>query len=265
MVARLYSRPISRDEVFVLYKDVVKDYQSQTEDSTIAETAPVADLFNIEFGENGTATDVSEQSIAVRVGNTAPETYYNETYKRWAAKFPGNDNKCYFAVPYENNAKILDAMQADFTLEALCMVNNENLSSLPAVLSSQQNGGVGIEPGEVVQGWGFFSGSYATAYAYDFPVKKDTYYHIALVVQTVDVDAPVMSIYVDGKFGGKTQLAGAISLPQGNAKYFCIGGDASYSGDVAEYLLKGEVVLARMYGRALTLPEIKRLFVDLKN
>ncbi len=264
MVARLYSRPISRDEVFVLYKDVVKDYQPQAEDSTIAETAPVADLFNIEFGENGTATDVSEQALAVRVGNTAPETYYNETYKRWAAKFPGNDKNCYFAVPYENNDKILDAMQADFTLEALCMVNNENLSSLPAVLSSQQNGGVGIEPGEVVQGWGYFSGSYATAYAYDYPVKKDTYYHIALVVQTVDVEAPIMSIYVDGKFGGKTQLAGALTLPQGNAKYFCIGGDASYAGDVAEYLLKGEVVLARMYGRALTLPEIKRLFVDLK-
>ncbi len=264
MTARLYSRPISRDEVYVLYQDVIKGNKSQAEDTTIAEVAPVADLFNVEFGENGTATDVSEQQIPVMVGTTTPETYYNETYKRWAAKFPGDDGNCFFGVPYADNERILEAMQADFTLEALCMINNENLLSLPAVLSSQQQGGVGIEPGNVIQGWGYFSGSYATAYAYDYPVKKNTYYHVVLVVQTVDVDAPVMSIYVDGNFGGKVQLAGALTLPQGDAKFFCIGGDASYDGDHAEFLLNGEVALARMYGHALSLPEIKRLYVDLK-
>ena len=264
LVSRLYSRAISRDEDYVLYKDVIKNLTEQTEDEGIAEVAPVADLFNIEFGENGTATDVSEQQIPVTVGTSVPETYYNDTYKRWVAKFPGDDNKCYFGVPYEENEKIIEAMYTDFTLEALCVVNNDNLSSLPAVVSSQQNGGVGIEPGEVIQGWGYFSGSYATAYAYDYPVVKDTYYHITLVVQTLDVETPIMSIYVDGKFAGKTQLAGQMTLPQGNAKYFCIGGDASYAGDYAEFLLKGEVALTRMYSRALTGPEIKRLFVDLK-
>ena len=93
---------------------------------------------------------------------------------------------------------------------------------------------------------------------------KNTYYHITLVVQTLDVETPVMSIYVDGKFAGKTQLAGQMTLPQDNAKYFCIGGDASPAGNAAEYLLKGEVALARMYSHALTGPQIKRLFVDLK-
>ena len=264
MIARLYSRAVTRDEDYVMYKDIIKNATAHEDDGTIAEKAPVADLFNIEFGENGTATDVSEQSIPVKVGKTVPETYYNETYKRWAAKFPGNDQYCYFGVPYNNNDIIKDAMTSDFTLEALCVVNNDNLAGLPAVLSSQGTGGVGIEPGEVIQGWGYFSGSYATVFAYDYPVQKNTYYHIVLVVQTVDVDNPTMSIYVDGKFAGKTQLAGALSLPQqpGN-QYFCIGGDAS-NGDAAEYLLNGEVAVARMYSRALTLPEIKRLFVNLK-
>ena len=248
----------------MLYKDVIKHYVEQGDDEEIADEAPVADLFNIEFGENGTATDVSEQQIPVTVGTTVPETYYNDTYKRWVAKFPGDDTHCYFGVPYEENEKIIEAMYTDFTLETLCVINNDNLSSLPAVLSSQQTGGVGIEPGEVIQGWGYFSGSYATAYAYDYPVVKNTYYHITLVVQTLDVETPVMSIYVDGKFAGKTQLAGQMTLPQGNAKYFCIGGDASQAGDFAEYLLKGEVALARMYSHALTGPQIKRLFVDLK-
>lgn len=264
LVSRLYSRAISRDEDYVLYKDVIKHYVEQGDDEEIADEAPVADLFNIEFGENGTATDVSEQQIPVTVGTTVPETYYNDTYKRWVAKFPGDDNHCYFGVPYEENEKIIEAMYTDFTLETLCVINNDNLSSLPAVLSSQQTGGVGIEPGEVIQGWGYFSGSYASAYAYDYPVVKNTYYHITLVVQTLDVETPVMSIYVDGKFAGKTQLAGQMTLPQDNAKYFCIGGDASPAGNAAEYLLNGEVALARMYSHALTGPQIKRLFVDLK-
>lgn len=263
LISRLYSRAITRDEDYLLYKDAVKNYEVQAEDTTIAAEAPVADLFNIEFGENGTATDISEQQIAVNVGNTTPETYYNETYKRWVAMFPGNDSQCYFGVPYASNSTITDAMQGDLTLEALCMVNNDNLSSLPAVLSSQQSGGVGIEPGDVIQGWGYFSGSYATAYANDWPVQKNTWYHIVLVVQTLEVETPIMSIYVNGTFAGKTQLAGQMTLPQGSARYFCIGGDATYNGGSAEYLLNGEVAVARMYGHALTLPEIKRLYVDL--
>ena len=59
-------------------------------------------------------------------------------------------------------------------------------------------------------------------------------------------------------------LGGVMTLPQGNATYFCIGGDAAYSGDAAEYLLNGEVGLARMYSSALTAPQVKRLYVDLK-
>ena len=69
---------------------------------------------------------------------------------------------------------------------------------------------------------------------------------------------------LNGAFAGKAQLGGVMTLPQGNATYFCIGGDAAYSGDAAEYLLNGEVGLARMYSSALTAPQVKRLYVDLK-
>ena len=87
---------------------------------------------------------------------------------------------------------------------------------------------------------------------------------MVLTVQTVDVETPTMSLYVNGAFAGKAQLGGVLTLPQGNATYFCIGGDAAYSGDAAEYLLNGEVGLARMYSSALTAPQVKRLYVDLK-
>ncbi len=263
LIARMYSKAVSRDEAYLLYQDAIKGYEKAEEDTSIAEVAPVADLFDIVFGENGTATDVSEQNIDVTVGPTTPTTYFNETYNRWVAQFPGDNTQCYFGVPYSENQTILDALVGDFTLESTFMVNNDNLSSLPAVVSSQQNGGVGIEPGNEIQAWGYFSGRYATAYAYDYPVQKNTYYHVAVVVQTIDVETPTMSLYVNGNLASRVQLAGQMGLPQGNARYFCIGGDASYGGNSAEYLLNGEVVTARLYSRAITGPEVKRLYVDM--
>ena len=265
MVARLYSRAITRDEDYVLYKDVIKNYQKQEADTSIAAVAPVADLFDVSFGENGAVSDASAQAIAITTGQTVPTTYYNDEWKRWFAKFPGDDGQCYYGIPYTNNDAIKAALLSDFSIEALCVVNNDNLdSTLPAVLSSQQQGGIGIEPGSVMEGWGYYSGSYATAYGYDYPVQKNTVYHVVLTVQTVDVETPTMSLYVNGAFAGKAQLGGVMTLPQGNATYFCIGGDAAYSGDAAEYLLNGEVGLARMYSSALTAPQVKRLYVDLK-
>lgn len=266
MIARLYSKAISRDEEYVLYKDVIKDFSEEKPDTTIAAEAPVADLFDVTFDENGAATDISAQAIAIETGSTVPATYYNETWKRWFAQFPGDDGNCYYGVPYASNENILNAMQGDFSLETLCVINNDGDldNSLPAVLSSQQSGGVGIEPGSVMEAWGYFSGSYATAYGYDYKVVKDSVYHVVVTVKTLDVETPVMSLYVNGNFAGKASLAGAMSLPLGNAQYFCIGGDATINGGGAEYLLKGEVGLARMYSSALTGPQVKRLYIDLK-
>lgn len=267
LIARLYSRAITRDEDYLLYQDAIKNYEKQDSGEVEpAEEAPVADLFDVEFGENGTAKDVSANAIEIETGSTAPETYYNETYKRWSAKFPGDDGSCYFAVPYLENTAINDALANDFTIEALCQINNEgNLdNSLPAVLSSQQQGGIGIEVGSVVEAWAHFGGSYATVYANDYSVVKDTWYHIVVTVQYNDIEVPDMKIYVNGNYAGHVPLAGPYDekSDQGTHKFF-IGGDVGPGGAWSEYLLKGEVAVAKMYGKTLSPSEVKRLYVDL--
>ena len=266
LISRLYSRAITRDEDFLLYQDAIKNYtKHDSGEVEPSEEAPVADLFNVQFGENGTATDVSENAITLEVGKTTPETYYNETYKRWSAKFPGDDDQCYFSVPYADNVSINDALQADYTLEALCQVNNEgNLDNiLPAVLSSQQQGGVGIEVGSVVEAWANYGGSYATVYANDYPIVKDTWYHIVVTVEFTDVEVPDMKIYVNGNYAGHVALSGPFVFPASSARKFTIGGDTPPGGSASEYRLKGEVAVAKMYSRAITPSEVKRLYLDL--
>ncbi len=259
MAARMYSKAVSRDEVYLMYKTFADRYHEEGEDTTTAAVAPVADLFDVEFGENGAVTDKSEQNIAVQTGNTVPETYYNETYKRWVAKFSGSNEQEYFAVPYADNIAITSAMEADFTLEVFAMLNDAE--SDQCVVSSQQQGGFGIEPDKTINIWGRYGNEYANLYS-DVTVEQGKYYHIVAVADAGEAE---IRVYINGRLAGKRSVTGLFSFPQGNAQYFCIGGDASYNGDHAEYLLNGEIVLTRMYSKALKLSDAKKLYQDILN
>jgi len=105
-----------------------------------------------------------------------------------------------------------------------------------------------------------FSGQYATAYTGIEP-ERDRFYHI---IGVYDYDKSELRVYVDGQAAGSVSVTGLMDYPQGNAQYFCIGGDASYDADIAEFQLEGEVALVRMYSHALTLGEAKKLYNDIQ-
>lgn len=260
VVARMYTRAVTRDEVYLMYRtyqDVAESVPG--EDDTPAEVAPVADLMDIVFGENGAVQDVSPVATEVLTGNTVPQTYFNETYQRWVAQFSGTDNQEYYAVPYGNSGTVHDAMSGSFSLEVLAVINNPG-DNLPAIVSSQQTGGFGIEPGNDIQVWGCFSDRYATAYTGIEP-EHGRFYHI---IGVYDYDKSEMRVYVDGQAAGSVSVAGLMDYPDGLAQYFCIGGDASFNADIAEYQLEGEVALVRMYSHAINLSEAKKLYNDLQ-
>ena len=257
MAARMYSKAVSRDEVYLMYRTFADRYHSVSEDTTTAEVAPVADLFDVEFGENGAVTDKSPQQIAITTGKTVPQTYYNETYNRWTAKFTGKDNQEYYGVPYADNMAIMSAMESDFTLEVFTMLNDATADQ--CVVSSQQQGGFGIEPAGTIDVWGRYGNEYSHLYS-NVNVEAGKFYHIVAVADAGETE---MRVYINGQPAGKRSVTGMFSFPQGNAKYFCIGGDASYDGDHAEFLLNGEIVLTRMYSKALKLSDAKKLYKDI--
>lgn len=265
IAARIYSRAVSRDEVYYMnkyFEDMAEANQGGGgEEEPPVEVAPVADLMDIEFGENGAAKDISPVATELQTGTTVPETYYNETYKRWVAKFQNTgDNQEFYAVPYPDNGDIYNAMAGDFSLEVLAVVNNPG-GNMPAIVSSQQQGGFGIEPAEDIEVWGNFRGGYATVYT-GIDVEPGRYYHIVAVV---DAGNNEVRTYVDGKFAGKIQTAGNLDYPQGAiGRYFCIGGDSRMDTFAREYPLEGEVALVRMYSHALSLGEAKKLYNDIQ-
>ena len=162
-------------------------------------------------------------------------------------------------MPYGNSGTVHDAMSGSFSLEVLAVINNPG-DNLPAIVSSQQTGGFGIEPGNDIQVWGCFSDRYATAYTGIEP-EHGRFYHI---IGVYDYDKSEMRVYVDGQAAGSVSVAGLMDYPDGLAQYFCIGGDASFNADIAEYQLEGEVALVRMYSHAINLSEAKKLYNDLQ-
>ena len=91
---------------------------------------------------------------------------------------------------------------------------------------------------------------------------KPKYYHIVAVI---DGEAGEIRAYINGRLAGKRDYAGVFTFPQGNGKYFCVGGDATSDGGCAEFQMKGEIGVARMYSSALTFSQIKKLYQDIQN
>lgn len=256
LIARMYPRAITRDEVYRLYEEIEnnKSEAGEVYDPTVP--VPTADLADIVFGENGAATDQSPVQTVVRVGETTPETYYNETYKRWVAKFQNpSDNQEFYAIDYGTEGAIYDAMQGSFSLEVVAKLENPS-TGLPAIFSSQQGGGLGIEPGNDIQIWGDSDNPTFGSIETGIFIDTNQYYHIIAVM---DAENGEMRCYVDGEAAGSTPV-GTMNIPLGDAKYFCIGGDAAMDGTYREYPMQGEVVLARIYGHALNLSEAKALY-----
>ena len=262
MAARMYSKAVSRDEDYVMYKSFADLYNpSEAEDTTAAAEAPKADLFDLTFGENGAVTiDTDVEGLTVETGSTTPATYYNETYKRWFAKFSGSSEYEYYSVPYADNQIMLSAMESDFSLETFGMVTST--SGDQGWLSSTQIGGISIEmDAAVICIWACYNGTYIKV-ATDVTIETGKYYHIVAVI---DGEAGEIRAYINGRLAGKRDYAGVFTFPQDNGKYFCVGGDATGNGGCAEFLMKGEIGVARMYSSALTFSQIKKLYQDIQN
>ena len=219
---------------------------------------PVADLFDVRFGKDGAAQDVSAHQVTVTKGSTTPTTHLNETYNRYAASFTGT-GACHYRIDYAEDAAIKQAMQNGFSLEVMYKPNSTN-NMCP--LSAQESGGAGIEQasGGQIQFFCHVGGSYKTLKS-SVTAKAGEYYH---VVAVYDKDAAKVRMFVNGAPAGEMAASGAFGFPSATAaQWFAIGGDASKS-TTAQYALDGEVCVARMYAHALTRDEAWLLFDDIK-
>lgn len=251
MVARMYGKAVDRDEVYWMYKDI-KDRKDNYQPEPGVEV-PVADLFDVQFAEGGSATDISAHGVTISTGSDAPGTVYDETYNMWAGSFNGNSD-CHYRIDYAQDETIRKAMQNGFAYEALYKCNSLKLSD---VISSQESGGAGLE----IESDGTFyfychvGGGYKTAKA-NVKMEAGKYYH---VVAAYDKATAKMRVYINGNPACELQAEGDFAFPKDGANWIGIGADA-HSETEGQFGLDGTILVARMYGKALSRDEAFLLY-----
>ena len=234
-----------------------KDDPTLKQEIAVAQYSLTADLLDVEFHNDGTATDLSPMHNQVEyVPGSALMTYHSESYDRYIAHFnqtPGtNMSSSYYKVDYSANSAFQNALSDGHTLEALVMFDAESDGSKEIKpFSSMQSGGTGFLITTTAQGncltfLPHVGGSYRWAKSNITPVRG-RYYHL---VGVYDKEAQKARIYVDGELKNEVDATGNLTLAGSGARWFCIGGDAASSYGEASW--KGDIVLARIYDAPLS-------------
>ena len=243
--------------------------------------APVADLLDVVFKEDGTAEDVSPMHNAVERVGEGISVYYNETLKRYVARFgnPYGDNCTGFyqtpSYEAEDNA-VHNALADGHTLEVLCMADFDgaipNAEAKP--FSAMQAGGTGFlvcktnaagSGGKNVFTFlpnvttsGSSTWRWTTS---DVQPETQEFYHVVGVWNKEEQKA---YIYVNGELSNVIDAPGNMKFASAGCNWFAIGGDPA-NATSAHGSWKGDVALARAYDKALTEDEAKALWMKLQD
>ena len=104
---------------------------------TFTAPLPKADLLDVVFNADGTATDISPMKFTVERGGSAT-TVWNDDYQRYEARLAGNkwgDSNVasdFYRVNYSDNQAFMDGLADGHTLEALFMPEYQTLPNAEA-------------------------------------------------------------------------------------------------------------------------------------
>lgn len=246
-------------------------------DSIKFHSAPKADMFDVEFRNDGSAADISPMKNAIQAGSQAPETYYDAALGRFVGRFSnawgGGNSYCYYRMDYGDNQTFMDGLADGHTLEAL--VKPEYEGEIKDVeckfFASHEAGGTGLmvckkdrglnggneltflpnvsENGRSSWQWGV-SG---------VTPESGKWYH---VVGVYDKANGKIHVYVNGILRNSVSVRGSYVFQKPEYRWFCIGADAGPTGQIG---WRGEVALARIYNAPLTASDVSALWNNVKD
>lgn len=246
-------------------------------DSMTFRTVPKADLLDVEFKNDGTAVDASPMGNIIKVGEQAPETYYNTTLGRFVGKFDNAwgaaNTYCYYRTDYQNNRAFMDALADGHTLEALVrpQYDGKIKDAECKFFSSHEAGGTGLMVCRKANGLSngneltfltnvSVSGSSSWQWAPSgVTPESETWYH---VVGVYDKAAGKINIYVNGELKHSADVRGSYVFQKQQYRWFSIGGDAGPTGQLG---WNGDIALARIYGTPLTHADVTALWNGIKD
>lgn len=211
---------------------------------------PQADLIDAVFTQDGNVINQAGD-IQLTPKGESPVFQYNQTYKKWEAQVAG---KSFYRIDYKDNQSIKNAFNNGFTFEVVYAANPKDGTICP--MSAQQGGGAGFdhESNGNLKFYCHVGGSYKTAQS-SAPLEAKKYYHI---IGTYSKTEEKVRLYIDGALVDEVEAKGNFKIPQESAQWIAIGGDC-YSGEDAQFKFDGNIVMARMYGKAVSRDEVYRM------
>ena len=240
---------------------------------------PKADLLDVVFNDDGTATDISASQNNVELFGI-PRVVKSSKYGMNVACFHDNglnkDCAYWYKVDYGTNIDVSEGLANGHSMEVLCRLEMEgeytdNLAADEEIkpFSSMQGGGTGFLVSKQNRGlnsdskneWTFLphvGGGYVYANSGVLP-KGGEYVHL---VGVWDKEKGEARIYVNGELKYTNPTANG-DFKHSSLPYFVIGGDPG--GDAgANTSFKGDVAIARVYDDPLTDDQVASLFNAVK-
>lgn len=229
--------------------------------------SPEADLMDIVFEANGSASDVSPVANTV-LKLSSPVTEMDEEVGHYVLN---NENAAWgskslrniFRVPITSSFR--SKLKEGFTIE--CYVkptwSDAYNKKAAAPFSLQNEGGISLVANAKGE-WTFesFVGTGNIVLNSEAPVEKDKWVHL---VGIYDQQNGFLHIYVDGTIRATSYAMGDLKLPTDSGlSWFGIGGNPS-SSMIANEGFQGRVATARLYGRPITKAEVAALYRNAVN
>lgn len=219
------------------------------EQAVVAATGdlPKADIFSIEFLEDGMAIDAVSGTDLDYNGN--PTTEYSEEFGKYVGIFDGETDYLYIDF-----IDFYESLGTSVTLEAYMKLDTAT-GSYVNPFANMQGGGFGMEldtASSRMQWYISVNGSY------HYPagtIEIGEYFHFAGTY-----DGEILKCYINGILVDEEEIVGEITFPE-SAQYLCIGADSNPDFIGAAHM-EGTIVTANIYGRPLTESEIAALYMQ---
>ncbi|MGN0068644.1 MAG: LamG-like jellyroll fold domain-containing protein [Prevotella sp.] len=237
-----------------------------------AQTVPTADLLDVLFHPDGSATNKVSGGMTVEHVQPAEEAgktinvYWNSRFNRYSARSRCGQNQQisdYYKISYQDNQTIKDNLADGHTMEALVMTTAAPASCEYKFFSSHQGGGTGLmisSDGKLTFLVNTTDNNWCWGAQTADQAKTNTYYHLVGVYDKANGKSV---LYVNGQKVGETNASGDFKhVTAAQSEWFALFGDPQYKNGeaVCNQSLPGDVVIARIYSNPLTESEVSALW-----
>ena len=271
--ANIYDKVLTDEQIAARYADETVQYYTNITPTTASDL-----IWDVVAGPAGSVRDASPYGIINAAGTLT--TQYNPTYHRYEVvnEAPNSENFAYRYYGYDQT--ITSRLNNGMAIEVLCKANEEIPTAITSPLSFQQDGGIGFEfqtTGIVKFNYNDYGYNATAAGASHLSTGTDanfldTEYNHYVVVS--DRPNNKSYIYVNGTLvkeysvttEGVDMANQSVTFPSAPYQWFCFNGDTK--GGLAtecDYPFNGNIVIGRVWGKALTAGEVTVLYTMAAN